>query len=320
MRKHKIVFAVLMVLAVLSTGLFAEGQKDDGKLKFAIFIANNSNEFTMSVGNGAVQRGEELGIEVTVFDGKYDQATQINQIETCMVQGYDGLIIEPCTVDGLDPILKQINDAGIPVITVIQEVANQDMVSSFVGADHRAAAAVQMQACVDFIGGKGKIAILEGTPGSDGHIIIKEGFESVLAKYPDVEVVERQNAEWTIDKALSVTETWLQKHNDLVAILGENGPMALGAMKACMDAGIPTGVNGVYINGRDAVTDELIAVMEGNQNATIWQGGPEMGATSVDTILNLINGKPVEKRYMMENILVTQENAEKYLNIRKAMK
>ena len=319
MRKHKLLLAVLMVLTVLSTGLFAEGQKD-GTKKVAIFIANNSNEFTMSVGNGAVDRGKELGVEVTVFDGKYDQATQINQIETCLVQGYDGLIIEPCTVDGLGPMIKQINDANIPVVTVIQEISDQSMVSSFIGADHRAAAEVQMQACMDTIGGKGKIAILEGIPGSDGHIIIKEGFEKVLAKYPNVEVVERQNAEWTIDKALQVTETWLQKHSDLVAVIGESGPMALGGMKACIDAGIPTGLNGVYISGRDAVTDELVAVLDGTQNATIWQGGPDMGATSVDAIMALIAGKPVEKRYMMDNIVVTKENAQKYLEIRQSMK
>ncbi|MGI6777797.1 MAG: sugar ABC transporter substrate-binding protein [Acetivibrionales bacterium] len=295
------------------------GKASTQGMMFAIFIAQNSNEFTMSVGNGAVKRGKELGIDVTVFDGKYDQATQTNQIETCIAQGYDGLIIEPCTVNGLDPVIKEAKNAGIPVITVIQQISNQDLVSSFVGADHYEAAKVQMQACIDAIGGKGNILICEGTAGSDGHNIIAKGFNEILAKYPDVKVLERQDCGWVIDKAIATTETWLQKHSDIDAILGENGDMALGAIKACQDSGKKTGPGGIYVSGRDAVSDELAFVKAGIENATIWQGGPDMGATAVDVILKLIKGESVEKEYIMPNIVVDTNNVDKYIQLKKEL-
>ena len=284
-------------------------------LRLAIFMLKNANEFTLSVSSGAAARGEELGIEVTVFDANGDQAVQINQIETCITQGYDGLMIEPVTVDGIGSVLELADSQGIPVITVIQTCAQQDDIASFVGADHNAAAKVQMQACMDAIGGEGKICICEGSPGSTGHIIIDEGFYEILDQYPDVEVIETQDCEWLIDTALSTVETWLQLHDDIDAIIAENGPMALGAAKACEDKG----VEGVYINGRDAVTGELEAILAGTQSATIWQCGPEMGATAVDVIIKLINGESVEKEYMMDNIVVDQSNAQYYLDLRNSM-
>ncbi len=318
MRKHKILVAAMIFMAVFFTSsLLAEGQSDNDTMKFAVFIANNTNEFTMSVGNGAVKRGEELGYEVTVFDGDYDQGKQINQIETCIVQGYDGLIIEPCTPDGLDPVIKQATEAGIPIVTVIQQISNQNLVGAFVGADTSAAARKQMEACVEAIGGKGKIAVLEGAAGSFDHIIISKAFDEVVSQYPGVEIVERQDAQWVIDKAITITETWLQKYDDFSAILGENGDTALGAIKACQDAGIKTGVNGIYVSGRDAVSDELSMIKSGLENATIWQNGPNMGATALDTVIKMINGEPIEKKYIMENVIVSQDNVDEYIQLKK---
>jgi len=274
----------------------------EGK-KYAIFIAINSNAFTMSVGDGAVDYGKEIGAEVTVFDGKGDQDTQVKQIETCITQGYDGFVIEPVSSDGAIPVIKQGQEAGIPMVTVIQECADQSLVSSFVGADHYEASVIQMESTLEKLGGKGKIAIINGQMGTTGQIQITEAFNAVLEKYPDVEVVEEQSANWVIDEALKITETWLQKYDDIDAIVGQSDAMALGAMKACQDAGTQ-----MIISGRDAVPDALNAIEAGTMYCSINQGGPEMGAKSIEFVNKLANGETVEESYYTTNTLVTAEN------------
>lgn len=277
-------------------------ETDAGK-KYAIFIATNSNAFTMSVGDGAVEYGKEIGADVTVFDGKGDQDTQVKQIETCITQGYDGLVIEPVSSDGAIPVIKQGQEAGIPMVTVIQECSDQSLVSSFVGADHYEASIQQMEATLEKIGGKGKIAIINGQMGTTGQIQITEAFDAVLAKYPNVEVVEQQSANWMIDEALKITETWLQKYDDIDAIVGQSDAMALGAMKACQDAGIE-----MVISGRDAVPDTLNAIEAGKMYCSINQGGPEMGSKSIEFVDILANGGTVDESYYTKNILVTADN------------
>jgi ribose transport system substrate-binding protein/inositol transport system substrate-binding protein len=319
--KKVLIFTLIGLLAV--TGLFAAGnQSNKGqgaagkKLRFAVFIANNTNEFTMSVGKGAENRGKELGIDVTVFDAKYDQALQISQMETCITQGYDALIVEPCSIDGLDLIAKEAKASSkIPIITVIQEIGDQSLVDSFVGLDLRSAARIQMQACMDTLGGKGNIGILDGTMGSSGQIILSEGFNEVLRNYPNVKIIEEQDAGYVVDQAIRIVETWLQKHNNFDAILGQSDAMAVGAAKACEDAGI----TGIYISGRDATTDALNAIKAGKMASTIWQDGPGIGRTAVDVALKLINGESVQKLYMTENVVVDKKNVDTYLAIRASM-
>jgi len=53
---------------------------------------------------------------------------------------------------------------------------------------------------------------------------------------------------------LTITETWLQKYDDLDAIVGQSDQMALGAVQACTDAVYYT--TNVFVNS-DNVAEYL---------------------------------------------------------------
>lgn len=278
--------------------------------KYAVFIAQNSNAFTMSVGEAAKAHGESLGHEMSIFDAKYDQGTQTSQIETCITQGYDGLIIEPVSGDGPIPVIQQAKEAGIPVVTIIQELNDQSVADAFVGPDHYEASVIEAEAAFEAIGGKGKVCILRGGLGSSAETLINEAFHAVLDKYPDIELIEEQTANWLIEEGLTVTETWLQKHSDIDAILGESDAMAMGAMKACQDMGI----GDIIIVGRDANPETLEAIAAGTFYATIYQNGPQIGILAVDAIDTILGGGTVEPVIGTKNTLVTADNLETYMD------
>jgi inositol transport system substrate-binding protein len=281
-----------------------------GAKKYAVFISQNTNAFTMSVGESAKSHGESLGHEVTLFDGKGDQNIQISQIETCIAQGYDGLIVEPVSGDGAIPILTQAMNENIPVVTIIQELNDQSIVNAFVGPDHYEASVIEAEAALEAIGGKGKVCILRGALGSSAEMLINNAFHDTLEKYADVEVIEEQSANWVIDEALKITETWLQKHSDIAAILGESDQMSLGAMKACQDMGI----DNIIIVGRDALPETLEAIRDGGIYATVYQNGPQMGSMAIDTLDTILSGKTVEPVLATKNVLVTVDNIDTFEN------
>lgn len=293
-----------------SSGNAAASGSSNASDKYAIFIATNSNAFTMAVGDSAVAKGKELGVEVTVFDGKADQNTQVSQIETCITQGYTGLIIEPVTNDGCNQVIKEAQDAGIPVMTVIQTCAIQDQLPAFVGQSNVEGSYEQAKAACEAIGGKGNVCILKGQMGTSGEIDCTTGIERALAEYPEVTVLEAQSANWMIDEALKVTETWLQKHSDIDAIIAENGNMAVGATKACVDAGVK---DQVYVCGRDAVADELASIQKGEQDATIYQDPVGIGSMAVETMHKIVNGETVEPMTYSQNIVVNKDNVDEYI-------
>lgn len=284
----------------------SEGAGAEGK-KFAVFIAQNSNEITMGIGEGAKSYGESIGTQVEVFDAQYNQDTQVSQMETCITQGYDALIVEPVSAEGITAVAKTAKESGIPVITVMQDSADASNIDAHVGADHTEASVMEMEAVCEAMGGKGKIAILDGTMGTTGQIQITEGFEKALAEYPEVEIVEEQSANFLIDEALEITETWLQKRDDIDAIVAQSDAMALGAVRACKDAGVE-----LFIGGRDCTSDMRAALKNGTAYCTVHQGSPEMGEKAVEFAVTLLDGGEVPEVYYTTNTLVTAENVEDF--------
>lgn len=282
---------------------------DESKGKIGVFIAQNGNEFTMTVGNSAKERGEALGYEVSIFDGQADQDTQVGQIENCITQGYKGLIIEPVSNDGLNTVLRDALDSGIAVVTVVQTCAVQDELTAFVGADYEEASYVEAKSALEAIGGKGKICILKGQMGTSGEMVCTAGFERALAEFPEVEVLEDQAADWQTDKGLQITETWLQKYSDIDAILAEDDPMALGAVKACTDAG----KTDIVIIGRNGDTAALEAIKDGQMLLTVQSNPVGMGATAAEVVDMAINGEATESNYATDNTVITIDNVDEFL-------
>lgn len=284
-----------------------DAQKD---YKIALCMSHQTNEFTTAVGNGAKEKAAELGVTVDVFDGKQDQATQINQIETAITQGYDGILVEPISADGIVPAVKAANDAGVPVITVVQQMTNQDsMAASYCGGDEEAASKLQMQKAVDALGGKGNIVIIYGPMGSDAQLKRKAGYDEILAANPDIQVVYEETANWVTEEALSLMENWLSTGTEINAVVSQNDSMAMGALKAIEDAGKQADIP-VY--GLDAVSDAVKAVADGRLAATVSQDAPGQGALGVETMVKVLNGDTVEPINYTECVWVNADNVADY--------
>lgn len=285
------------------------GSSGGSKGKIGVFIAQNGNEFTMTVGNSAKEKGEALGYEVSVFDGKADQDTQVGQIENCITQGYAGLIVEPVSNDGLNTVFRDAISEGIPVVTVVQTCAVQDEITAFVGADYEEASYVEATAALEAIGGKGKVCILKGQMGTSGEMVCSAGFDRALKENPDVEVLETQAADWQTDKGLQVTETWLQKYSDIDAILAQDAPMALGAVKACQDAG----KTDIVIIGRNGDSAALEAIKAGQMLLTVQSDPVGMGSKAAEVIDMAVNGEKTESNYATDNTVINKDNVDDFL-------
>jgi ribose transport system substrate-binding protein/inositol transport system substrate-binding protein len=277
--------------------------------KYALVMSHMTNAFVTTFSNGASEKAAELGVDLTVFDGNQDAATQISQIESCITQGYIGIMVEPVSVDGLKPAVLAANEAGIPIITVVQQISDQDLAMSYVGGNEINAGELEMTKAIEAIGGKGNIAILYGPMGSDAQLIRKQGYDNILAEYPDVKVVFEQTANWTSDEALKVTENWLQTGTEINAVVAQNDGMAVGAMKAVEDAKMR---DSIQIFGIDATPDGVAAISEGRMDGTVSQDTPGMGKLSMQTIYDIVQGETVEPIIYTEAQWVDASNVDQY--------
>lgn len=280
--------------------------------KIALCMSHQTNAFTIAVGAGAKAKAEELGVTVDIFDGKQDQATQASQVEQCVNSGYDGILVEPVSVDGIVPAVKAANEEGVPVITVVQQMSGQsEYAKAYRGGNDANAGQLQMEKVAELLGGKGNIAILYGPMGSDGQIIRKEGYDKTLANYPDIHVEFAETANWVTEEALSLVENWLSTGTEINAIVAQNDGMAMGALKAVEDAGLK---DSVIVVGVDAVDDALSAINEGRLDGTISQDAAGQGALGVQAMVDYLNGEEIEPVEYTECIWVTKDNVADYLS------
>lgn len=287
----------------------ASGDIDVSGMKFALFMASTPNETTTSFRDEAIKTAESYGCTLDVFIADGDQAKQVNDIETCIVQGYDGLVIEPVSADGCNEIMGTAKSEGIPMVTIMQDCTDPSLVYAHCGADHEGAGYLQMKEVCEKLGGKGKIAIITGQKGTTGEIQLSAGYKTALDEYPDIEVVEEQDGFYMIDDALSITETWLQKYDDLDAIVSQSDQMCLGSLQACKDAGI----SDINLSGRDANTATLNAVKAGEVYGTVSQSAYQMGSNAVNSLVTVIKGGTVEPVIFTENVFVTADNVDDFL-------
>lgn len=96
------------------------------KEEFTIGIAMTtvSTDWFKSLADETQAQVEAAGCKALVSICEDDVTQQIAQLENFMAQGVDGIILGPCNPqDALTPVLNELAEAGIPVVTVNDTVA-----------------------------------------------------------------------------------------------------------------------------------------------------------------------------------------------------
>ncbi len=79
--------------------------------------------------------------------------------------------------------------------------------------------------------------------------------EKVVAQYPDMKIVEKQIGNFQRERGLDLMNNWLTAGTKIDAVAANNDEMAIGAIMAIRQAGIPAGK--ILVGGVDATPDAL---------------------------------------------------------------
>jgi len=252
-----------------------------------------------------VAKAKDLGIKFIVFDSENDVAKQSSNMEDLITLGVDGIVANPIDVNSLTPAINKAAKAGIPVATFDRAAVGADY-TFYVGCDDVAGGRMIADFVADKLGGKGKIILITGSPGSSPQLDRSKGFKEELQKYPGLEIVFEQTGEFFREKGMQVMEDAIQAVPDFNAIVSQNDDMMLGAIQALKTAGIDR--SKYIITGYDGVPDGLRAVRDGEADCTVQY--PIAQAPEVlERLVRYLRGeKPAEKDYEMPPWIITKEN------------
>lgn len=298
-----LVCAIAVAIGVGACGASSSSGSD----KVAILISTLNNPFFVDLRDGAQQEAKKLGINLQVSDAQNDSTTQQNQAQNAQAQGVKAVIINPVDSDAAAPAVASLLSSSVPVISVDRSVTGED-VNAHIASDNVAGGAQAARELAKGLGDKGKVIILQGTPGAASTRDRGKGFKDEIKKHPGIKVVAEQTANFDRAEALNVTSNLLQSHSDVAGIYAENDEMALGAIQAL---GSQAGKK-VKVFGFDGTADGLKAVKKGTLMGTIAQQPKELGKRAVDAAYNLIKGKRVPKIQSIAVKTVIKDNVAKF--------
>lgn len=131
--------AAIAASAILGTVASSQVMAGAHAMTSACLITKtDTNPFFVKMREGAVAKGEEIGVEVKAFAGKFDgdHETQVQAIETCIADGSKGILLAASDTSSIVSAVKQARDAGLLVIALDTPLEPIDAADSTFATDN----------------------------------------------------------------------------------------------------------------------------------------------------------------------------------------
>ncbi|CAN5796896.1 sugar ABC transporter substrate-binding protein [soil metagenome] len=280
---------------------------EKGRLIGVSFQSMN-NPFFVDLNEGLKAVVEARGDKLVTLDAQWNSLKQKNDISDLILQGASAIFINPVNWEGIRGSLIQAKQKGIAIIVVDAPAKDQELVLSTVASDNVQAGRLVAEALAQ-AGRPAKLAILHLST-NKACIDRVAGFKEVLAKYPDMQIVDVQEGKGTTEGARPVIRDLIGRRPDLNAVFAINDPSALGVISALESAGKLGGVKVVAVDG---APEAITAIQNGKMLATSAQFPKEIGKAAAEVVYQHFDGKPVEKEVKIRVELITRDNVISFL-------
>jgi ribose transport system substrate-binding protein len=270
----------------------------DEKITIAVFTKNTTNPAYEAFRIAADQVARSAGARIVHYVPKQPDNVdeQKAMVEQAIKDRPDAVVFIPVDDVAMIASVKQLNEAKIPVVLASNPLPGSFV--TFVGADDFEIGYRQARYLFDHLGGKGKIVVIEGTPGAPTNRERVRGYKRAFAEYPGIQVLASGVGNYQQPDARRVMETFLKDFPQIDAVLSANDGMALGALEALKQASrtaVVTGING----------SAILASVDFNMF--------KIGCTATRAALRHLKGEPLPDKIMLPAEIIDKTNYKAWL-------
>ena len=230
-------------------------------------------------------------MDLDIASANDDVRLQTDQINRFVDKGVDLLIVAPGQVS-ISPAIDRAYEKGIPVI-IFDRRTRSNKYTAYIGALPKG----------------GRVVELCGLSSSSPAIERAEGFDSVVAVRPSIDIVAKLHADWTEQGGFRVMDSLLRSpHPDFDCLFAHNDRMAMGARRAAQQHGLD--LQRIRFCGIDAMPQKgagLELVKDGTLFASYIY--PTRGDEVMRLAMNILEGKSYQRENRLSSALVTRDNA-----------
>lgn len=251
-------------------------------------------------------------MELTVMDSKGQLETQLSNLETCVSQKYDYIILLPLEPAAEDDIVADYISKGTPIMNINLDDLKVEKASSVIANPYDLGKIVSTYAKGQ-IKEDANVVVLLGPSGNTDSIERRKAYQDVLFSTTKIKILDEQIGDWEKSKGMSLMENWIQAYGDKIdAVISMNDAMAIGAYEAAKEAGVASKIK---FFGVDGLADAAVSINNGEMNATALQDAKVMaeeGARIAHDVLTKKNAAGFEK-VQIPVTLITKDNVSDFI-------
>ncbi|WP_042301670.1 ABC transporter substrate-binding protein [Paraburkholderia kururiensis] len=300
--------SILAAAATLCAAFTTYAQAAGGEI--AVIVKTANSNYWQNVQKGATAAMANAKGYTMTFQGpaaESDIAAEVNMVENAVNRHVAGIVLAPSDPDALVPAIKKAWEAHIPVVLIDSMIsdAGKQYYQSFLSTDNNKAGELCAKAMIAKVGQTGKVAIMSYVPGAGSEIGRVGGFRKYLAAHSKLQIVGPFYSQSQMATALNQTTDVLSANPDLKGIFGANEPTAIGMGRALAQSGKAGKVVAIGFDGNQ---DLQGFVRDGTIQGIAVQSSYQMGYKGIQTLVNVIDHKPVEKLVDTGVVMVNKQN------------
>jgi len=283
----------------------AHAQQSKAPITIGYLVKTLINPYFVAMEPVAKAEAKKLGVNLVYEAGKYDgdTATQISQIQDLVTSGAKAIVLIPSVSAAIVPAVKAAEAKGVTIIALDTATDPQSATTAFYATDNYEAGVLNGLWARKVFGGKtAKIALLEGTPGSEVNTDRMGGFLAGFGVNAKQYVVGDQVTNGAQGPGQTAMENILTAHPDVNLVWAINEPAALGAAVAIKAKGL---AGKIKIVAMDGGCRGIKAVQDGTISTDVMQFPAKMAKFGVDNAVLAAQGKTISSFIDTGEVLVT---------------
>lgn len=317
-RNNILLIVTLGVLAVALTGIkIYQTNRAAASLEPIVLYEPMPHPYCTAVGVGATTYAKDSGTRVRVVVGQEGTMANLNQnIESLFTVGHRAFAFMPVDPAGAKGLFTRLKTAGRFAVAFGSQPAQGSDTAFGVATDTKAAATIAAEKLCELLGHKGKILnVLEAL--TDANTPIRRAaIEAVVAKYPDVQIIQTVGDVTTEQKAREKIESALVARGDEVdGVICTGYTTTVAAAVLLAEHNRKPGAKRVRFVGIDTDDRVLAAIRAGDVDMTLAQNPFGHGYISCALLDLLLQGWTPKTDYTFVDagcVPVTKDNVDTF--------
>lgn len=282
---------------------------DNDKIKIALIHGINTT-FTETLINDikAYKDINYTNITFIELSTSEDIIKQQSQIETLVMQGIDGIMLQIANTAIASSIDSYVKANNIPTLYYnIKPTTLRDGTYSYVGMNEKSVGYIQVQEVLK-VRDRGNAVILLGDPNNEATLLRTSSIMESVSN-TQIKILATAQGNWYDNIAESLMEKWISLNNDIDIVFSNNDDMAVGSIRAIEKAGknLGTNIGEIMVLGVDATANGIQYIKDGKMYATVKQDSKLEAKIIVDSIVDMISNNR-NRTILIEPEVITIEN------------